>query len=57
MGVAGLDRLLPPLLDVSVEVEVGEEDDEGDGIADERVVHPFGEVTVDVDGMDSVDYC
>ena len=57
MGVAGLDRLLPPLLDVSVEVEVGEEDDEGDGVADERVVHPFGEVTVDIDGMDSVDYC
>lgn len=41
---------LPPLvsLDVRLVVEVGEEEDEGDGVGNERVVHPLGEVTVDV---------
>ena len=38
----------PTLLDVGVDVEVGEEDYEGDGIADARVVHPLGKVTVNV---------
>lgn len=45
---AGLCTLLSPPLDVRVEVEVCEEDDEGYGVADESVVHPLGEVTVDV---------
>lgn len=46
----------PPVpLDVCVVVEVGEEQDERDGVRDERVVHPLGEVAVDVQGVDGVD--
>lgn len=39
---------------VGLVVEVAEEDDEGDGIADEGVVHPVGEVAVDVEGQGCV---
>ena len=39
-----------------MDVEVGEQDDEGYGIAYQRVVHPFWKVAVDVQGMNSVDY-
>lgn len=48
--------LLPSTLDVGLDVEVGEQDDEGYGIAYQRVVHPFWKVAVDVQGMNSVDY-
>lgn len=34
---------------VGLVVEVAEEDDEGDGVADEGVVHPVREVTVDIE--------
>ena len=47
--------LLPPL-DVGVVVEIGEEDDEGDCVTDEGVVHPLWEVAVDVERVDGVDY-
>ena len=36
-------------------VEVGEEQDEGDGVSDEREVHPFGKVAVNVERVDGVD--
>lgn len=36
---------------VGLVVEVAKEDDEGDGVADEGVVHPVGEVAVDVQGQ------
>lgn len=39
---------------VGLVVEVAEEDDEGDGVADEGVVHPVGEVAVDVEGQGRV---
>lgn len=39
---------------VGLVVEVAEEDDEGDGVADEGVVHPVGEVAVDVEGQGCV---
>lgn len=39
-----------------MDVEVGEEDDEGDGVANQSPVHPLGEIAVDVEGMDGVDY-
>ena len=44
------------LLDVGLDVEVGEETYEGEGVANQGVVHPLGEVTVDVERVDSVDY-
>ena len=60
-GVPGM--LLPPslpppsLLYVGLDVEVGEETDEGEGVANQSVVHPLGEVAVNVERVDSVDYC
>lgn len=39
---------------VRLVVEVAEEDDEGDGVADEGVVHPVREVAVDVEGQGRV---
>ena len=38
-----------------MEVEVGEENDERSGIADEGEVHPLGEVAVDVERMHAMD--
>ena len=38
-----------------MEVEVGEEDDEGGGVGYEGVVHPLGEVAVDVERVHAVD--
>lgn len=35
-------------------VEVSEKDDEGDRVADEGVVHPVGEVAVDIEGQGCV---
>ena len=67
LSLGGLPRrrllpLSPPalptslLLDVGLDVEVGEETYEGEGVANQGVVHPLGEVTVDVERVDSVDY-
>lgn len=42
------------LLDVGLDVEVGEEAYEREGIADEGIVHPLGKVTVDVERVNSV---
>lgn len=39
---------------VSVVVEVGEEDDEGDGVADQGPLHPGGEWTAGVEGVAGV---
>lgn len=39
---------------VCLVVEVAKQDDEGDGVADEGVVHPVGEVAVDVQRQGSV---
>lgn len=39
---------------VGLVVEVAKEDDEGDGVAYEGVVHPVGEVAVDVQGQGRV---
>ena len=39
---------------VGLVVEVAEEDDEGDGVADEGIVHPVREVAVDVEGQGRV---
>ena len=38
-----------------MDVEVGEQDDKGDGIAYARVVHPLGKVAVNVQGVCSMD--
>ena len=38
-----------------MDVEVGEEDDERDGIANQAVVHPLGEVAVNVQRVDCMD--
>ena len=46
---------LATLADVGVDVEVCEEDDERYGIAYQAVVHPLGEVAVNVEGMAGVD--
>ena len=48
----------PPssLLDVRLDVEVSEEADEREGVADESVVHPLGKVAVDVERMEGMDY-
>lgn len=56
-GLAGFGRgriTFGLLAAVGLVVEVAEEDDEGDGIADKGVVHPVGEVTVDIEGQCSV---
>ena len=47
----------PALFDVRLDVEVGEETDEGEGVANQSVVHPLWEVAVNVERMDGVDYC
>lgn len=39
---------------VRLVVKVAEQDDEGDGVADEGVVHPVGEVAVDVERQGGV---
>lgn len=39
---------------VSVVVEVGEEDDEGDGVADQSPLHPGGERAAGVEGVAGV---
>ena len=36
-------------------VEVGEEDDERDGVTNQCPVHPLGEVAVNVEGVDTMD--
>ena len=46
----------PSLLDVGLDVEVCKEADEGEGIAYESVVHPLGEIAVDVDRVSAMDY-
>lgn len=46
---------LLPTLDVSVDIEVGEEDNKGDGVPNEGIVHPLGEVAVNVEGVHSMD--
>lgn len=55
LGRFGGRGVAPGLLAaVGLVVEVAEEDDEGDGVADEGVVHPVGEVAVDVKGQGRV---
>lgn len=57
LGGGGGSGVAPGLLAaVGLVVEVAEEDDEGDGVADEGVVHPVGEVAVDVQGQSRVAY-
>lgn len=56
-GLARFGRggLAPGLLAaVGLVVEVAKEDDEGDGVADEGIVHPVREVAVDVEGQGRV---
>lgn len=51
----GRGSVAPGLLAaVGLVVEVAEEDDEGDGVADEGIVHPVREVAVDVEGQGCV---
>lgn len=45
------------LASISVVVEVGKEDDEGDGVADESPLHPLRERTACVEGLCSVADC
>ena len=42
-------------LDVSVDVEVSEENNEGGSVSKESVVHPFGEITVNVERVRAMD--
>lgn len=42
---------------ISMVVEVGEEDDEGDSIADQSPLHPGGEGTASVEGVASMADC
>lgn len=49
-----LGRFVPRMLAVRLVVEVGEEDDEGDGIADECPLHPSGERTACVERVGGV---
>lgn len=53
----GISPLLAALLDVGVDVKVGKETDEGEGVANQSVVHPLGEVAINVERVDSMDYC
>ena len=46
--------LTHPPLAVGMNVEVSEENNEGRGIRDEGVMHPLGEVAVDVQGVHTV---
>lgn len=39
------------LASISVVVEVGEEDDKGDGVANQSPLHPAGERTAGVEGV------
>ena len=39
-----------------MKVEVGEENYEGSGVSNQRVMHPFWKVAVDVQGVHAVDY-
>lgn len=42
-------------LNISMDVKVGKEDYEGDGISNEAVVHPLGEVAVNVQRVSGMD--
>jgi len=46
---------LATLVDVSLDVEISEEDDEGYGVTYQAVVHPLGEVAVHVERMTGMD--
>lgn len=48
-GLAAL--LLGRFASISVVVEVGEEDDESDGVTDQSPLHPGGEWTASVEGV------
>ena len=38
-----------------MDVEIGEENNEGDGVAYQSVLHPLGEVAINVESICSVD--